>query len=100
MLLLIGKKFSSLVLASFFIFASLPAFAQYLRQDCQSEINRMREIYIIILKKIPAMPPLAQLSSGIQRALNDAEMSRDAGDFKSCVINMRSQISIVQSYAR
>ena len=95
-----SHKFFGLMLAFPLFFAPLPSLAQYSRQDCQSEITRMREIYIVILKKIPAMPPLAQLSSGIQRALNDAEMSRDAGDFKSCVTNMRNQISIVQSYAR
>ncbi len=60
----------------------------------------MKEIYIIILRKMLAMPPLAQLSSGIQRALNSAEISRDAGDYKSCVANMQSQISIVQSYTK
>ena len=79
---------------------SLPVLSQNPRQECQAEINKMREIYITVLRKIPAMPPLAQLSSGIQRALSNAEMSRDAGDYKSCVVNMQSQISIVQSYAR
>ncbi len=74
--------------------------AQYSRQECQQEINNMRDIYIIILKKIPAMPPLAQLSSGIQMALSDAERNRDVGDNRSCVENMRKQISIVQGYAR
>ena len=50
----------------------------------KQEINNMRDVYIIILKKIPAMPPLAQLSFGIQRALNDAEHNRDIGDYRSC----------------
>jgi hypothetical protein len=76
------------------------AFAQYSRPDCQSEINRMREIYIVILRKIPAMPPLAQLSRGIVRALSDAESSRDAGDFNQCVVQMKKQIQIVEGYAR
>ena len=76
------------------------ALADYSRSDCQSEINRMREIYIVILRKIPAMPPLAQLSQGIQRALNDAESSRDSGSFNQCVVQMRKQISIVEGYAR
>jgi hypothetical protein len=76
------------------------ALADYSRSDCQSEINRMREIYIVILRKIPAMPPLAQLSQGIQRALNDAESSRDSGNFNQCVVQMRKQISIVEGYAR
>lgn len=76
------------------------AFADYSRFECQSEINRMREIYIVILRKIPAMPPLAQLSQGIQRALNDAESSRDAGNFNQCVVQMRKQIQIVEGYAR
>ena len=75
-------------------------FAQYSSTDCQSEINRMREIYIVILRKIPAMPPLAQLSRGIQLALNDAESSRDAGNFNQCVVQMRKQIQIVAGYAR
>ena len=90
---------TSITLGLLLLLFSLPALAQYSRQDCQSEINNMREIYIVILRKIPAMPPLAQLSSGIQRALNDAEASRDAADYRNCVINMKQQISIVKSYA-
>lgn len=90
---------TSITLGLLLLLFSLPALAQYSRQDCQSEINNMREIYIVILRKIPAMPPLAQLSSGIQSALNDAEASRDAADYRNCVINMKRQISIVKSYA-
>ena len=90
---------TSITLGLLLLLFSLPALAQYSRQDCQSEINNMREIYIVILRKIPAMPPLAQLSSGIQRALNDAEASRDAAEYRNCVINMKRQISIVKSYA-
>lgn len=74
--------------------------AQYSNTDCQGEINRMREIYIVILRKIPAMPPLANLSRGIQGALSDAESSRNAGNFNQCVVQMRKQIQIVQGYAR
>ena len=88
------------VLFYLLIFNCKVAFAQYSPQDCQGEINRMREIYIVILRKIPAMPPLAQLSQGIQRALNDAESSRDAGNFNQCVVQMRKQIQIVEGYAR
>ena len=94
------RKNIVLVLWTFFMCTSVPALSQHSRQECQAEINKMRDVYIVILRKIPAMPPLAQLSSGIQRALSEAEMSRDAGDFKSCTVNMQSQISIVQSYAR
>jgi hypothetical protein len=90
---------TSIALGLLLLFTSLPALAQYSRQDCQSEINSMREIYIVILRKIPAMPPLAQLSSGIQRALNEAEASRDATDYRNCVTNMKRQISIVKPYA-
>jgi hypothetical protein len=82
------------------LFSNKLALADYSRYECQSEINRMREIYIVILRKIPAMPPLAQLSQGIQRALNDAESSRDAGNFNQCVVQMRKQIQIVEGYAR
>ena len=95
-----SRKNIALALGTLFICTSLPVLSQNSRQECQAEINKMREIYITVLRKIPAMPPLAQLSSGIQRALSNAEMSRDAGDYKSCVVNMQSQISIVQSYAR
>ena len=72
---------------------------EFSRQSCQKEINEMREIYISLLRKIPAMPPLAQLSGGVQRALNQAERSRDSGDFKSCVLDMQRQISIVKPYS-
>ena len=46
------------------------------------------------------MPPLAQLSRGIQNALDDAEQSRDAGRYAQCVTEMRRQIEIVEGYAR
>lgn len=93
-------KLRQLPLLAIFLFSSEIALAQNSRTDCQSEINRMREIYIAILRKIPAMPPLAQLSQGIQRSLNDAESSRDAGNFNQCVVQMRKQIQIVEGYAR
>ena len=70
------------------------------KQSCQGEINRMRDIYIIILRKIPAMPPLAQLSKGIVTALSDAERSRDEGNYDQCVTEMQRQIKIVEGYAR
>jgi hypothetical protein len=70
------------------------------KQSCQGEINRMRDIYIIILRKIPAMPPLAQLSGGIVAALSDGERSRDDGNYDQCVTEMQRQIKIVEAYAR
>ena len=76
------------------------ASAQHSLQDCQAGLNRMREIYIVILRKIPAMPPLAQLSQGIQRSINDAESNRDVGNFNQCVVQMRKQIQIVEGYSR
>lgn len=84
----------------FILFNCQIASAQYSLQDCQAGINRMREIYIVILRKIPAMPPLAQLSQGIQRSINDAESNRDVGNFNQCVVNLRKQIQIVEGYAR
>lgn len=100
-MIIIRKKFLlGLIVVKFFMLASLPVYAQYSRQECESEIKKMREVYIVILKKIPAMPPLSQLSSGIQRALTNAEISRGAGDFKTCIINLKEQISIVQGYAK
>jgi hypothetical protein len=60
----------------------------------------MREIYMLILRKIPAMPPFAQLSKGIQRALNDAEARRNSGDFNQCFVQIRTQIQIAEGYAR
>ena len=93
-------RFTRIFLTLILLTNSKLALAQYSRPDCQSEINRMREIYIVILRKIPAMPPLAQLSQGIVRALNDAESSRDAGNFNQCVVQMRKQIQIVEGYAR
>jgi len=74
--------------------------AQYSQKNCQEKINRLREIYIVILKKIPIMPPLAQLSSGIQRALNEGEKNRDAGNYVECVNETERNIKIVEGYAR
>jgi hypothetical protein len=93
-------RFLKLLLLITLIVNSNLVIAQYSSTDCQDEINRMREIYIVILRKIPAMPPLANLSRGIKGALSDAESSRDAGDFNQCVVQMRKQIQIFQGYAR
>jgi len=93
--------FTKLTMAGFLLCFATCASAnvEFSKQSCQKEINEMREIYISILRKIPAMPPLAQLSGGVQRALDQAERSRDSGDFKSCVIDMQRQISIVKPYS-
>jgi hypothetical protein len=100
MYLLRSKRLIALTLGATCFYASFPVAAQYSSQECQSEINKMREIYIIILRKIPIMPPLAQLSPGIQRAINEAESSRNQGNYRDCITNMQKQISIVQGYAR
>lgn len=92
-------KYKLIIILTSLLYSNI-TFAQFSRQECQGEINHMREIYIVILRKIPAMPPLAQLSQGIQRAINDAESSRDNGNFNQCVIQMRKQIQIVEGYAR
>jgi hypothetical protein len=49
------------------------------RDDCDTKIREMREIYIVILRKTPAMPPLAKLSPGIQSAINEAEIRMNNG---------------------
>ena len=94
------KIFSNTIAAIIFSIASSNCWSAMENQDCQNEINRMRDIYIIILRKIPIMPPLAQLSRGIQNALNDAEQSRNSGRYVQCVNDMRRQIEIVEGYAR
>lgn len=94
-----AKNLLRINLAVLCLCSSVTVIAQDTRQACQAEIDKMRQIYVTILRKIPAMPPLAQLSSGIQTSLNAAETSREVGDFKACVVNMKGQISIVQNYA-
>lgn len=94
------KTFCVTAIAVLLVAVSTPVLANYTKTDCQNEINNLRRIYIVILKKTPAMPPLAQLGSGIQRALNQAESNKDAGNYKTCVENMKTHISIVEGYAR
>jgi len=67
---------------------------------CQDRINELRNIYIVILRKIPAMPPLAQLSLGIQRSLNEGESLRDSGNYQGCIQMLDRQIEIVRGYAK
>ena len=69
-------------------------------QSCQESINELRRIYIVILKKTPAMPPLAQLASPIKQALRKAEDYRDAGDFDNCINIASKTTQIMQGYAR
>lgn len=70
------------------------------RDDCDTKIREMREIYIVILRKTPAMPPLAKLSPGIQSAINEAEIRMNNGAFEDCVSEMQRQIDIVKGYAQ
>lgn len=74
--------------------------AQYTKSECQQKINNLREIYMVILGKIPLLPPLAQLSSGIQRAINDGEKNKELGSYEACVQETESSIQIVQGYAK
>ena len=79
---------------------STNSYAQYSREGCQEQINRLRQIYIVILKKTPGMPPLAQLSPGIRRALDEGERNRDLGNYQACVDETKRNIKIVEGYAR
>ena len=74
--------------------------AEYAKVECQNQINDLREIYIVILRKTPAMPPLAQLSPGIRRALDEGERNRDFGNYQACIDETKRNIKIVEGYAR
>lgn len=82
------------------ILAILFAASDSYAQNCQESIDELRRIYIVILKKTPAMPPLAQLSSPINQALQRAENYRDMGDHDSCISIASKTSQLMRGYAR
>ena len=72
----------------------------YTKQDCLDKIDRMRVVYISILRQTPAIPPLAQLNKGMQSALNDAEEDVQNSQFSKCVTELTRQIEFDEPYAR
>ena len=75
-------------------------YAQVTKNECQEQIKDLREIFIVILRKTPAMPPLAQLSPGISSALDEGEKNRDLGNYRACVDETKRIIKIVEGYAK
>lgn len=67
---------------------------------CQSNIDRLRSDLIVILKKTPAMPPLAKLYGPLKSILNDAETSKTEGKYRDCVENTERGLKVSKAYAR
>jgi hypothetical protein len=79
---------------------SINSNAQYSRISCEEQIIKLRKIYIVILNKMVIMPPLAQLSAGIIKALDEGVKNLNSGNYQACVDGLTRNIKIVEGYAK
>ena len=66
--------------------------------QCRENLDNLRKDLIRILRKTPAMPPLAQLYAPLRRILNEQEYNYRNGNFKKCIHESEKALKISSMY--
>jgi hypothetical protein len=61
------------------------SFANAQSGRCNDNLELLRQDLISMLKKIPAMPPIAQIYSPVRDLYDQAKDAANRGDYQSCV---------------
>lgn len=67
---------------------------------CNDKISQLNSDLQSILRKTPAMPPLAQIYSPLRGLYEDAKAARDVGDYQKCIQKADLALQHSRSYAR
>ena len=67
---------------------------------CNEKISQLNSDLQSILRKTPAMPPLAQIYSPLRDLYEQAKAARDAGKYSECVKKADSALQHSRAYAR
>lgn len=101
-------RLTRLTLLKFLLLTTLAANSNYAhaqnRADlknstqCRENLDRLRKDLIRILRKTPAMPPLAKLYGPLRRILNEEENNYRAGYYVQCIYNTERALRISSMY--
>lgn len=78
--------------------ACSPAIAQ--DEACRANLNLLGQDLISMLRKIPAMPPIAQIYTPVRRLYEEAKYARGRGDFKGCIEKTNLALKYSEPYGR
>ena len=78
--------------------AGSPAIAQ--EEACRANLNMLGQDLISMLRKIPAMPPIAQIYKPVRRLYEEAKYARSRGDFESCITKTNLALKYSKPYGR
>lgn len=70
------------------------------QRQCSDNLNELRRAMLVMLDRIPIMPPIAQIYRPISSLKNEAEQSEKVGDFTSCVSISELALKYTKPYAR
>ena len=78
--------------------ACSPAIAQ--DEACRANLNLLGQDLISMLRKMPAMPPIAQIYTPVRRLYEEAKYARSRGDFESCIKKTNLALKYSKPYGR
>ena len=78
--------------------ACSPATAQ--DEACRANLNMLGQDLISMLRKIPAMPPIAQIYTPVRRLYEEAKYARSRGHFESCIEKTNLALKYSKPYGR
>ncbi|ESS14810.1 hypothetical protein MOLA814_00374 [Betaproteobacteria bacterium MOLA814] len=78
------------------------ACSPFIAQDdaCRSNLNLLGQDLISMLRKIPLMPPIAQVYKPVRRLYEEAKYARSRGDFKGCIEKTNLALKYSKPYGR
>lgn len=77
-----------------------PGRSSSLEPSCQSNLEQLNSILLVMNSKIMAMPPIATIYSATSQVYRDAIAARDGGNFEECVRLTDIAIRHSEGYAR
>lgn len=70
------------------------------QKRCSDNINELRSVMIVMLRKIPIMPPVAQIYTPIKSLFNESIIHQSAKNYIKCIEKAELAIKFARPYAR
>ena len=68
--------------------------------QCRGNLNELQRAMIVMLNKIPLMPPIAKVYQPIRDLESEAAQSEKEGDYDACVSQTELALQYARPYAR
>ena len=67
---------------------------------CRLNLNLLGEDLISMLRKMPVMPPIAQIYTPVRKLYEEAKYARSRGDFHTCIQKTNLALKYSKPYGR